>query len=175
LAQRIVFATANDIDGGLLAAHQLANHLVDEAFFDECGESFGVFMGQPTLGPRRGRHFAVATVCSFRCFGTKYSYLLSRELPLTTAEKISIALPSEMVSIIRGAVATGEYASSSEVIRDALRDWKYKRSARQQGIAELRQLWKEAIHDKAPGVSAAEVLDRLERKYQAIAEAAGTK
>ena len=94
---------------------------------------------------------------------------------MTTAEKISIALPSEMVSIIRGAVATGEYASSSEVIRDALRDWKYKRSARQQGIAELRQLWKEAIHDKAPGVSAAEVLDRLERKYQAIAEAAGTQ
>ena len=53
--------------------------------------------------------------------------------------------------------------------------WTYKRSARQQGIAELRQLWQEAIHDKAPGVSAAEVLDRLERKYQAIAEAAGTK
>lgn len=94
---------------------------------------------------------------------------------MTTAEKISIALPPEMVAIVRGAVATGEYASSSEVIRDALRDWTYKRSARQQGIAELRQLWQEAMHDKAPGVSADEVLDRLERKYQAIAEAAGTK
>lgn len=94
---------------------------------------------------------------------------------MTTAEKISIALPPEMVAIVRGAVATGEYASSSEVIRDALRDWAYKRSARQQGITELRQLWQEAMHDKTPGVSADEVLDRLERKYQAIAEAAGTK
>ncbi len=46
----------------------------------------------------------------------------------TTVEKISVALPSEMVSILLSAVATGEYASSSEVIRDALRDWTYKRS-----------------------------------------------
>jgi antitoxin ParD1/3/4 len=32
-------------------------------------------------------------------------------MPMTTAEKISIALPPEMVHIVRGAVATGEYAS----------------------------------------------------------------
>ena len=46
---------------------------------------------------------------------------------MTTTEKISIALPAEMVSVVRSAVATGEYASSNEVIRDALRalrdDW----------------------------------------------------
>ena len=47
---------------------------------------------------------------------------------MRTAEKISIALPSEMVAVVRGAVATGEYASSSEVVRDALRDWTHKRS-----------------------------------------------
>lgn len=93
---------------------------------------------------------------------------------MTTAEKISIALPSEMVSIVRSAVATGEYASSSEVIRDALRDWTHKRSMRQHGITELRQLWQEAMQDKTPGVSADEVLDRLERKYKAIADASGT-
>jgi antitoxin ParD1/3/4 len=93
---------------------------------------------------------------------------------MTTAEKISIALPPEMVAIVRGAVATGEYTSSSEVIRDALRDWTSKRNMRQQGIAELRQIWQEAITDGAPGVAADEVLKRLERKYQAIAEATGT-
>ena len=93
---------------------------------------------------------------------------------MTTAEKISIALPPEMVAIVRSAVATGEYASSSEVIRDALRDWKHKRSLREQGIAELRKVWLEALGDKSPGVPADEVLDRLERKYQAIADAAGT-
>lgn len=93
---------------------------------------------------------------------------------MTTAEKISIALPPEMVSIVRSAVATGEYASSSEVIRDALRDWTYKRTLRQQGVAELRQLWQEALQNKTPGVAADAVLDRLERKYQAITDAAGT-
>ena len=92
---------------------------------------------------------------------------------MATAEKISIALPPEMVAVIRNAVATGEYASSSEVIRDALRDWTNKRALRQRGIAELRELWQEALQDKTPGISAEEVLDRLERKYQAIADAAG--
>jgi antitoxin ParD1/3/4 len=92
---------------------------------------------------------------------------------MAAAEKISIALPPEMVSIVRNAVATGEYASSSEVIRDALRDWTHKRTLRQQGIAELRVLWQEALHDKTPGIATDDVLDRLERKYQAIADAAG--
>ena len=91
---------------------------------------------------------------------------------MTTAEKISIALPPEMVAIVSNAVATGEYASSSEVIRDALRDWTYKRNLRQQGVAELRKLWQEALQDKTPGIGADDVLERLERKYQTITDAA---
>ena len=92
---------------------------------------------------------------------------------MPTSEKISIALPPEMVASVRGAVATGEYASSSEVIRDALRDWTHKRSLRKHGLDELRQLWQQALRDKSPGVAADEVLERLERKYRAIANAAG--
>lgn len=93
---------------------------------------------------------------------------------MTIAEKISIALPPEMVHIVRSAVTTGEYASSSEVIRDALRDWTYKRM-RLQGINELRRVWQEALNDKTPGISPDDVLDHLERKYQAIADATDTK
>lgn len=91
---------------------------------------------------------------------------------MTTAEKISIALPPEMVQIVRDAVATGEYASSSEVIRDALRDWKYKRILREQGVAELRRVWQAALSDQTSDISPNEVLDRLERKYQTIADVA---
>lgn len=90
-------------------------------------------------------------------------------------EKISIALPPEMVAQVRQAVETGEYASSSEVVRDALRDWTYKRHLQQQGVQELRQLWMEARNNDTPGVPAQDVLDRLERKYQAIADAAGAR
>lgn len=91
---------------------------------------------------------------------------------MPNVEKISIALPPEMVAVVRQAVETGEYASSSEVVRDALRDWTQKRSLRQQGIEELRQVWRQAMGDKSPGISVKEVLDRLERKYRALADAA---
>ena len=92
---------------------------------------------------------------------------------MASVEKISIALPPEIVALLRRAVDTGEYASSSEVVRDALRDWTQKRSLRQQGIEELRQVWQQAIEDRKPGVPVEDVLDRLERRYQAMADAAG--
>ena len=92
---------------------------------------------------------------------------------MSSVEKISIALPPEMVATVRDAVDAGEYASSSEVIRDALRDWTHKRSARQQGIEELRKVWQQAIKDQTLGVPVDAVLDRLEQKYQALADAQG--
>ncbi len=88
-------------------------------------------------------------------------------------DKISIALPPEMGAILRQAVDTGEYASSSEVVRDALRNWTHKRRLREQGVAELRQVWQAALRTTTPGVSADDVISRLERKYQAIADAEG--
>ena len=94
---------------------------------------------------------------------------------MASIEKISIALPPEMVSLVRHAVETGEYASNSEVVRDALRDWTQKRSLRQQGIEDLRRVWQQALEDRTPGIAPDEVLDRLERKYQAIADAAGAE
>jgi antitoxin ParD1/3/4 len=56
-------------------------------------------------------------------------------------EKLSIALTPEMAAVVRQCVESGEYASSSEVIREALRDWKLKRSLQQNETAELRNLW----------------------------------
>ncbi len=43
-------------------------------------------------------------------------------------EKLSIILTPEMASVVRQCDESGEYASSSEVIGEALRDWKLKRS-----------------------------------------------
>jgi antitoxin ParD1/3/4 len=93
---------------------------------------------------------------------------------MPSVEKISIALPPEMVSLVRQAVETGEYASSSEVVRDALRDWTHRRTLRQQGIEELRKVWQQAMEDHSPGVDVDEVFDRLERKYQALADGGNT-
>lgn len=91
----------------------------------------------------------------------------------STIEKISIALPPEMVASVRQAVNAGEYSSSSEVVREALRDWSHKRQLQQNGIEELRSVWTTARAKNGPYIPADEVMDRLERKYQAIADAAG--
>jgi len=94
---------------------------------------------------------------------------------MPTIQKVSIALPAEMVSIVREAVERGEYSSSSEVVREALRDWSHKRDLREKGLEELRSVWKQALEDQSPGVSPHDIFERLERKYQAIAEDVGEK
>ena len=91
---------------------------------------------------------------------------------MPAVEKISIALHPEMAANVRKAVETGEYASYSEVVRDALHEWMLKRDLRQHSLDELRKLLRQAQADKAPGAPVDEILDRLERKYQALADAA---
>ena len=65
-------------------------------------------------------------------------------------EKMSVALTQEMAEMVRQAVETGEYATSSEVVREALRDWKHRRDFNQTGLEELRRLWTEGLHS-GPG------------------------
>jgi antitoxin ParD1/3/4 len=93
---------------------------------------------------------------------------------MPSIEKISIALPPEMVAQVRQAVESGEYASSSEVVRDALREWTQKRNLHQQGIKELRRVWKQAVKDETPGASPKEVLTRLEKKYRSMTDRRGS-
>lgn len=64
---------------------------------------------------------------------------------MAQVEKVSIAVTPEMAAMLRRAVASGDYASSSEVVREALRDWKERRTLRNEAIAELRKLWDEGL------------------------------
>jgi antitoxin ParD1/3/4 len=59
--------------------------------------------------------------------------------------KISVALTPELQELVQDAVTTGDYASTSEVIREALRDWKEHRERKRAAIADLRRLWDEGI------------------------------
>ena len=54
-------------------------------------------------------------------------------------EKISIAFSEDMADTVRQAVESGEYSSLSDVVRDALLDWKAKRGA-PLDVATLRRL-----------------------------------
>ena len=64
-------------------------------------------------------------------------------------EKLSIALTPEFTSAIREAIASGDYASTSEVIRDALRAWKLHRRSQAIAVEELRRLWQEGLESGA--------------------------
>lgn len=60
-------------------------------------------------------------------------------------QKLSIALTTEQVAALRAAVEGGEYATTSEVVREAIRDWQAKRALHQQDIHQLRHLWQDGL------------------------------
>jgi antitoxin ParD1/3/4 len=60
-------------------------------------------------------------------------------------EKLTIALTPEMRAMVNEAVEGGDYASTSEVIREALRDWREKRERKQKAIEELRRMVEEGL------------------------------
>jgi len=78
---------------------------------------------------------------------------------MSNIEKISVSLTPEMAQMLRGAVASGDYASTSEVVREALRLWRGKQQSVSDamidaiGVDEVRRLWDEGIAS-GPGKSA---------------------
>lgn len=69
-------------------------------------------------------------------------------------QKISVAVTAEQLNALKAAVDTGEYATTSEIVREALRAWQRQRELRGEELNRLRALWQQG---KASGV--AEELD----------------
>jgi antitoxin ParD1/3/4 len=70
---------------------------------------------------------------------------------LAEIERMTITLPSDMAAVVKGAVEGGDYASSSEVVREALRDWKMKRALQLQALASLKTDIDRGLTDLAEG------------------------
>ena len=66
-------------------------------------------------------------------------------------ERMTITLPADMAALVKSAVEEGDYASGSEVVRDALRDWKHKRMRQLQEFASLKSDIDEGLADLAEG------------------------
>ena len=64
---------------------------------------------------------------------------------MSHVSKISVALTAELTALVEEAVESGEYASSSEVIREALREWKHRRFSIDGERERLRRLWAEGL------------------------------
>jgi antitoxin ParD1/3/4 len=90
---------------------------------------------------------------------------------MSNVQKVSVALTPEIVAMRKDAVDTVEYTSTSEVVRQALRAWKMRRTAHEMEIAELRRLWNEGVAS-GPSMDAEPVFRRLCDQY---AKQAATK
>ncbi|HVN89435.1 MAG TPA: type II toxin-antitoxin system ParD family antitoxin [Candidatus Binataceae bacterium] len=60
-------------------------------------------------------------------------------------QKVSVALTGEQVAALKAAVEAGEYATTSEIIREAIRDWQLKRTIRRDELERLGELWDQGI------------------------------
>lgn len=66
-------------------------------------------------------------------------------------ERLTITLTAEMAQAVKGAVTAGEYASSSEIVREALRDWRHKRALQQRDRNALRADIQAGLDDAEAG------------------------
>ncbi len=80
-------------------------------------------------------------------------------------DKRSITLSPELAAAVDGVVEAGEYASVSEVIREALRQWKERRDLFGYTLEELRQLVQEGI-DSGEAVDGPAAMESLLAKYR---------
>jgi antitoxin ParD1/3/4 len=81
---------------------------------------------------------------------------------MQNAEKISITMTPEMMQVIRASVASGEYASTSEAMRDAVRIWQRDRQEHSERLEAIRQRVKASVDDPRPSVGVGEVKKRLQ-------------
>jgi antitoxin ParD1/3/4 len=91
---------------------------------------------------------------------------------MNNAEKLSITLPSEMVAIIKSEVDAGRYASTSEVLRDAMRGWIRTEQVHNETLVNIRARIFASLDDPRPSVPLDEAFKRLEAKFIANAHAA---
>lgn len=64
--------------------------------------------------------------------------------------RMTVVVPEPMAEKIHAAIAAGEYASASEVVRDAMRLWTERRAFRAEELRVLRDAWDRG---KASGIA----------------------
>ncbi len=75
-------------------------------------------------------------------------------------ERITVTVPADMAAVLRDSVDDGEYATTSEIVREALREWTRQRE-REQGERDLLKRLVEEGDASGPGIPAGEVFAEL--------------
>jgi antitoxin ParD1/3/4 len=81
---------------------------------------------------------------------------------------ISITLPHDMAAMVKAKVASGEYATESEVIRDGIRALQARDAAVEKWLRdEVAKSYDEYAADPSTGIPAEEIMARLRASYRA--------
>ncbi len=80
-------------------------------------------------------------------------------------EKLSITLPEDMASEIKRRVKSGAYASTSEVLREAMRNWLRQEAEHEARMAAIRARIEHSVDDTRPRLSSDEMRTYLDALY----------
>lgn len=86
---------------------------------------------------------------------------------MESAEKLSVTLTPEMVRDLRESVQAGEFASTSEAVRDALRLWRRTRLEDAERLALIKERIRRSVEDPRPTLGAAEAEHEIARLFTA--------
>ncbi len=86
---------------------------------------------------------------------------------MSDIKRMTITLTAEMAQAVKAAVKDGDYASSSEIVREALRDWQHKRRLREGALEQLRADIGQGLEDLGAGRIRNFDADRIVEKGEA--------
>ena len=82
-------------------------------------------------------------------------------------QPISVTLPHNMAAMVKAKVASGEYATESEVIREGLRALGARDAAIENWLrGEVTKSYDELANDPSSGIPADEIMARLRASYR---------
>lgn len=86
---------------------------------------------------------------------------------MSDIKRMTITVTAEMARAVRNAVKDGDYVSSSEIVREALRDWQHKRRLREGEVELLRAEIGQGLEDLRAGRIRNFAADRIVEKGEA--------
>ena len=84
---------------------------------------------------------------------------------MRAAEKVSITMTPEQLRAVRESVEAGEYASTSEVMREAVRLWQRQRQEDTERLSAIRTRIRRSLDDPRPDLTGDEVQANLDAMF----------
>lgn len=82
---------------------------------------------------------------------------------MQSAQKVSITVTPDMMQALRDSVNSGEFATTSEAMRDALRVWRRQRLEDAERLEALRARVRRSLEDPRPSLTADEAEAEMTR------------